>query len=322
MEHHMCACWHATHELGVRHERRPAAPASALRPARSAGSKVVPQLPQCRSRIICSKTAHSRRTQHPSLHPPTPTLFSGARAATRTFAAPGRVAAALWPCWHGTASGVSLTGRCRCPAAASLRGLGGLTRLVTWPALSRCPAPRVQAPPSSGESFERGAGQEGQSDRHGAAHVFLHGPRGPGTAAGGPRVQGPAAGGAGRGGVEQGRGSAAGRGGSSTQARTREAHRNGTPSLLPPCQDAFDEAAGAKHEAACVQAMEDVYGACDARFREKVSLDGHVGCVFERCVHCLLPGRTRCGRANRRMRVAGSEHVLCPRAGPPTAMAL
>lgn len=54
---------------------------------------------------------------------------------------------------------------------------------------------------------------------------------------------------------------------------------------LPHPGDPFDEAAAAAHEAACVCAMEEVFQGCDARHRERVTMDGHVGCVFERWVH-------------------------------------
>ena len=36
-------------------------------------------------------------------------------------------------------------------------------------------------------------------------------------------------------------------------------------------------------KAACKSAMEDVFASCDARHREQLTLDGAVGCVFERC---------------------------------------
>jgi hypothetical protein len=51
-------------------------------------------------------------------------------------------------------------------------------------------------------------------------------------------------------------------------------------------QDLFDAEAAARHEAACKRAMAGVMEQCDTRVREKVSLDGHVGCVFERSPYC------------------------------------
>ncbi|KAI3438282.1 hypothetical protein D9Q98_000717 [Chlorella vulgaris] len=53
-----------------------------------------------------------------------------------------------------------------------------------------------------------------------------------------------------------------------------------------PHQDPFDTAAQAKREAACHQAMESVFSGCDKRCTEQLSLDGHVGCVFERSPYC------------------------------------
>ncbi len=61
-------------------------------------------------------------------------------------------------------------------------------------------------------------------------------------------------------------------------------------SLLPPphlqVQDLFDAEAAARHEAACKKAVAAVMEQCDARVRDTVSLDGHVGCVFERSPYC------------------------------------
>lgn len=63
----------------------------------------------------------------------------------------------------------------------------------------------------------------------------------------------------------------------------------------------FDEEAQQRHELACRAACDEVHGACDVRHRERVSLDGHVACVFERsavwkfllaaacCSRCLQP---------------------------------
>lgn len=46
----------------------------------------------------------------------------------------------------------------------------------------------------------------------------------------------------------------------------------------------FDAEAAARHEAACKRAVAAVMEQCDPRARETVSIDGHVGCVFERQV--------------------------------------
>lgn len=72
-----------------------------------------------------------------------------------------------------------------------------------------------------------------------------------------------------------------------------------------PHADPFDEAAAAAHEAACLAAMDAVWEGCEARHRERVTLDRHVGCVFERCAQ---------GGAGR---VAGGR--LCPCAAQPAS---
>lgn len=51
-------------------------------------------------------------------------------------------------------------------------------------------------------------------------------------------------------------------------------------------QDMFDAEAAARHEAACKRAVAAVMEQCDPRARETVSIDGHVGCVFERSPYC------------------------------------
>ena len=49
---------------------------------------------------------------------------------------------------------------------------------------------------------------------------------------------------------------------------------------LPPFT--VGQEAAAAHEAACVRAMDCVWEGCEPRHRERVTLDRHVGCVFER----------------------------------------
>ena len=49
-----------------------------------------------------------------------------------------------------------------------------------------------------------------------------------------------------------------------------------------PHSDVFDAEAQARLQGACQRALEEVFAGCDTRHRERLSLDGHVGCVFER----------------------------------------
>ena len=51
-----------------------------------------------------------------------------------------------------------------------------------------------------------------------------------------------------------------------------------------PHEDAFDEEAAGARKAACQAGLDSVYGECDERHREQLSLGGDVGCVFERCM--------------------------------------
>ncbi|PSC72327.1 stem-specific TSJT1-like [Micractinium conductrix] len=53
-----------------------------------------------------------------------------------------------------------------------------------------------------------------------------------------------------------------------------------------PHHDQFDATAAAAHAAACLRACDEVMGCCDAKRREQLSLDGHVGVVFERSPYC------------------------------------
>ncbi|EFN54932.1 hypothetical protein CHLNCDRAFT_134667 [Chlorella variabilis] len=53
-----------------------------------------------------------------------------------------------------------------------------------------------------------------------------------------------------------------------------------------PHEDLFDAEGQEVRKAACKSAMEDVFASCDARHREQLTLDGAVGCVFERSPYC------------------------------------
>jgi hypothetical protein len=57
-----------------------------------------------------------------------------------------------------------------------------------------------------------------------------------------------------------------------------------------PHEDVFDEGAAAARHAACRGALDSVYGVCDERHRERLSLGGDVGCVFERCLPACRAG--------------------------------
>lgn len=48
-------------------------------------------------------------------------------------------------------------------------------------------------------------------------------------------------------------------------------------------QGAEDERAGAaRRAAACTAALDSVFAGCNKRHRERLTIDDHVGCVFER----------------------------------------
>lgn len=38
----------------------------------------------------------------------------------------------------------------------------------------------------------------------------------------------------------------------------------------------------ARRAAACAAALDSVFASCDGRHRERLTIDDHVGCVFER----------------------------------------
>jgi hypothetical protein len=57
-----------------------------------------------------------------------------------------------------------------------------------------------------------------------------------------------------------------------------------------PHEDVFDEGAAAARHAACRGALDSVYGVCDERHRERLSLGGDVGCVFERWLPACRAG--------------------------------
>lgn len=52
-------------------------------------------------------------------------------------------------------------------------------------------------------------------------------------------------------------------------------------------QESEDERVGkARRAAACAAALDSVFASCDGRHRERLTIDDHVGCVFERSPYC------------------------------------